>query len=118
MSDLIKISGISGFGFHGVFEEERTNGQYFFVDIELYANLQNLEDKLENTINYATIAELVKSEIESNPVNLIETLAERIAKKILKDESKISRVLVTIHKPNAPVSVKVKDISVTVDKSR
>ena len=118
MSDLIKISGIAGFGYHGVFKEEQKNGQNFFVDVELSANLQKLNDKLENTINYATIAELVKAEIETNPVQLIETLAERIADKILHNESKITRVVVTVHKPDAPVGVKVSDISVSIDKSR
>ena len=117
-SASIKISGIEGFGYHGVFDEERKKGQNFFVDVELAANLQYLNDNLENTINYSTIADLVKVEIESNPVQLIETLAERIADKILINEIKISRVVVTVHKPDAPVAVKVSDISVSIDKSR
>ena len=60
MSDLISVKGIAGFGYHGVFEEERKTGQEFSVDVELLADLQNLGDDLNKTIDYSKIIEIEK----------------------------------------------------------
>jgi 7,8-dihydroneopterin aldolase/epimerase/oxygenase len=118
MRNLIKISGIRGYGFHGVLEEERKNGQEFLVDIEIETKLKNLNDELKKAVDYSKIVDLVAGEISANPVNLIETLAERIAEKIIKIDKKIKSTRVTVHKPAAPVLAKVTDISVSISKSR
>jgi dihydroneopterin aldolase len=77
-----------------------------------------LSDAINDTVNYAEITDLTYEEITTNPVNLIEKLAYRIAERILKGHLKVNAVTVTVHKPQAPVESKVKDISVTVNKSR
>ena len=118
MSDQIKISGIKGFGFHGVLDFEKKDGQDFLVDLVINLDLKNLNDALENTVDYGEVATLVKSEIENNPVNLIETLAERISEKILSTYRKVNSVEVTVHKPNAPLQVDFSDLSVTIKKSK
>ena len=118
MSDRINLIGIRGFGYHGVFENERANGQEFLVDVIIDTKLVNLNDDLSKTIDYSKIIDLVSFEITSNPVNLIETLAERIADKLLDFDKKISALTVTVHKPSAPVSAKLTDISVSISKSR
>jgi dihydroneopterin aldolase len=118
MSDLISVKGIAGFGYHGVFDEERKTGQEFSVDVELLADLQHLGDDLNKTIDYSKIVLLAKQEIEINPVNLIETLAERIAEKILDGFNKVTAVTVTVHKPMAPIAAKFSDLSVTIHKAR
>ena len=118
MKDQINIIGIKGFGHHGVLESERKNGQEFIVDLNLNLNLQELHDDLTNTVDYSKLVELISFEISNNPVNLIETLAERIAVKVLSYDQKIDLVSVTVHKPSAPVTSKVTDISVTVSKAR
>ena len=80
MSDLISIKGIKGFGYHGVFETERTSGQDFYVDIELEVDLTraSVSDDVKDTINYAEVTDLVMEEIATNPVSLIEKLAGRV----------------------------------------
>ena len=118
MSDQIKISGIKGFGFHGVLDFEKKDGQDFLVDLVINLDLKNLNDALENTVDYGEVATLVKSEIENNPVYLIETLAERIAEKILNTYRKVNSVEVTVHKPRAPLPVDFSDLSVTIKKSK
>ena len=82
------------------------------------AEFENLNDNLNKTIDYSKIIDLVSNEIASNPVNLIETLAERIAIKILEFENKIEKIIITVHKPSAPVSASVSDIAVSVSKER
>lgn len=118
MADLIRISGIKGFGYHGVFDSERTNGQDFYVDVELELDLTqaSVSDDVNDTINYADVTKLVVEEITSNPVSLIEKLAGRIADQIKSDFFQAKRVTVTVHKPQAPISEDVKDISVTISR--
>ena len=120
MSDQIVLKGIHGFGYHGVFEHERINGQDFFIDLTLAINLKaaSVSDALDDTVSYADITDLVVVEITTNPVSLIERLAGRIAEKILNTYMKIDSVTVTVHKPQAPVSAKVQDIAVQITRSR
>ena len=84
MSDQIILTGIHGFGYHGLFEQERTDGQDFFVDLTLSVDLKaaSESDSIVDTVNYAEITDLVVQEITSNPVNLIEKLAARIGDRV------------------------------------
>ena len=118
MADSIRIIGIKGFGYHGVFEAERANGQDFIVDVELQVDLSraSLSDDVKDTINYAEVTALVVEEITTNPVSLIEKLAGRIAERIKTTFAQASYVTVTVHKPQAPVEAEVKDISVTISR--
>jgi dihydroneopterin aldolase len=120
MSDQITITGIHGYGHHGLFENERTNGQDFYVDLILNLDLSQAaqSDAIEDTVNYAEITELTHQEITTDPVNLIEKLAYRIAERILSSHPKVKAITVTVHKPQAPVGLKIQDISVVVNKTR
>ena len=120
MSDQIIISGISAIGFHGVFPEERRDGQSFVVDVVLKFDLAPAgeSDDLTKTVNYATVAEAVVEEITGEPVSLIEALATRISKRLLEDFLLVESVVVTVHKPGAPVAVKFTDIAVTIERHR
>lgn len=120
MSDQILLTGVYGFGFHGLLEHERVNGQDFFVDLVLNLDLLEVSqsDSIDETVNYAEITDLVVSEITTNPVSLIERLAGRIAQRILDSYSRVNSVSVTVHKPQAPVSASVKDIAVQITRTR
>jgi len=120
MSDQIVLTGIHGFGYHGLFEHERKDGQDFYVDLSLSVDLTaaSHSDAIEDTVNYAEITDLVVEEITSNPVNLIEKLAARIAERVLNQHIKVQSATVTVHKPQAPVAAQLKDIAVVVTRSR
>jgi dihydroneopterin aldolase len=120
MSDQIVLTGIHAFGYHGLFEQERKDGQDFFVDLTLAVDLKvaSQSDAIADTVNYAEITDLVVEEITSNPVNLIEKLASRIAERVLNQHLKVQSVTVTVHKPQAPVAAQLKDIAVVVTRSR
>lgn len=113
--DAITITGIRGFGFHGVFEEEKRSGQEFLVDLRIEKDLSKAgsSDALEDTVDYAAIATFTKELIESGSFDLIERLATVIAERI-KAQFLIRAIEVTVHKPNAPVGIAVSDISVTI----
>lgn len=118
MADFIRIRGIKGYGYHGVLDSERANGQDFFVDVELEVDLSTASrsDDVKDTINYAEVTDLVFTEITTDPVSLLEKLAGRIAHKIKLNFPQTQRVTVTVHKPQAPVSALVSDISVTISR--
>jgi len=116
MPDLIEIKGIKSFGYHGVFESEKIAGQDFYVDVLLELDLTraSVTDDLADTVNYAEVTDLVVEEITGEPVSLIEKLAGRIAERIKSSYLQVSRVSITVHKPQAPVNAQVSDISVTI----
>ena len=120
MSDQIFLTGIAGFGYHGLFDHERQNGQDFFVDVTLTVHLTAASkiDEISDTVNYAEITNLVVAHITTQPVNLIEKLAGRIADHILKDHARVLVATVTVHKPQAPVDAVLKDIAVQVTRKR
>jgi dihydroneopterin aldolase len=119
MTDRIDLTGIRGFGFHGVFEEERANGQEFIVDISIYCDLREagLGDDLAATIHYGELAMSVHRLIEGDPVDLIEALAERIASEVLRHK-RVEKVSVTVHKPSAPIPVPFADVAVSITRNR
>ena len=118
--DKIMITGIRAFGFHGVLAEERKTGQDFVVDIELKVNLNAAikSDDLSKTVNYAEVAEVVKETVEGAPFNLIEALAGKIGDEILKKFRRVQKVMITVHKPQAPIPVEFFDVSVVVERKR
>jgi len=114
MTDLITLKGLRGFGYHGVLDHERIDGQEFIVDVVVETDFSGAAktDDLAATTNYALIADLVFAHITGPAFNLIETLADSIAQEILKMPNIIS-VVVTVHKPYAPIEVQFDDVSVT-----
>ena len=115
--DRITITGLTATGYHGVFPEERRDGQIFVVDVELGLNLDTNSDDLANTVNYAEVADDVMAIISGEAFNLIETVAGRVADRCLSYD-RIDEVEVTIHKPQAPVQHDFTDLSVTIHRSR
>ena len=119
MSDHLRISGIDAWGHHGVFPEERRDGQRFVVDLDLVLDLGPAgdSDDLSLTVDYGQLTQRVCDAVASDPVDLIETLAQRIAQLCL-GEPLVHHVTVTVHKPQAPVPVKLTDVAVTIERSR
>ncbi len=117
--DTIRIEKISLYGYHGVLPEERERGQEFLVSVEIETDLQGISrtDDLEETYNYADAAVLIKEIVTGEPVNLLETLAERIALGLLEDK-KIHAVTVTVEKPRPPLPVTSAGTSVTLKRNK
>lgn len=116
--DRITLTGLRARGHHGVLAEERRDGQEFVVDVTLDLDLAaaGASDDLAETVDYGTLATSVISDIVGPPVQLIESLAERIARTCLADP-RVDAVEVTVHKPSAPIPVEFGDVAVTVRRS-
>lgn len=117
--DEITLTGLRANAFHGVLEEERRVGQVFIVDVTVYLSLveAGASDDLDTTIHYGELAEEVVSAVERDPVDLIETVAERVAEVVLA-HARAAAVKVTVHKPSAPITVPFDDVSVTITRAR
>lgn len=119
MSDQLAIRGIETFGHHGVFDFERADGQIFLIDLVLGLDSgpAAASDDLSDTVDYGTLVADVKQAVEEDPVNLIETLAQRIADVCL-GRPQLDWVEVTVHKPNAPIEATFSDVALTIKRSR
>jgi dihydroneopterin aldolase len=113
--DLITLTGVTAMGHHGVLAAERRDGQPFVVDAVMHADFGAAasSDSIAATASYAEVAERIVDVVEGEPVDLIETLAVRLAETVLA-EFPVEAVEVTVHKPQAPISVPFADVSVTV----
>ncbi|MEV5988411.1 dihydroneopterin aldolase [Streptomyces sp. NPDC052051] len=117
--DRVALRGLRARGHHGVFPEERAKGQTFVVDLVLGLDTRPAAaaDDLTKTVHYGVVAEEVVALVEGEPVDLLETLAERIARSCLA-HSPVQEVEVCVHKPEAPITVPFDDVTVTITRSR
>ncbi len=115
MTDELSVTGIECWGHHGVFDFERREGQAFVVDLTLGLDTAPAaaSDDLHDTVDYGSLVAAVKAAVEQDPVDLIETLAQRIADVCLADAT-VDWARVTVHKPDAPVDATFADVALTI----
>ncbi len=118
-ADRLAVRGIEGFGHHGVLDFERRKGQVFVVDLTLALDTREAArtDDLQQTVDYGSLVAKVKDAIESDPVDLIETVAARIADICLADQ-RVRWAEVTVHKPDAPIEATFSDVALTITRTR
>ncbi|QIK77219.1 dihydroneopterin aldolase [Nocardioides piscis] len=116
--DELSILGVECFAHHGVFDFERREGQTFVVDLVLGLDTAPAaaSDDLADTVDYGSLVAQVKAAVESDPVDLIETVAQRIADVCL-GERRVQWVRVTIHKPDAPIDATFRDVALTITRN-
>jgi 7,8-dihydroneopterin aldolase/epimerase/oxygenase len=117
--DRITLTGVRVRAHHGVFDFERAEGQEFVIDVSVTVDLSAAAsgDDLDRTVNYGELAEAVAAAVSRDPVDLIETVAERVAGVALEYPA-VEEVEVTVHKPGAPISVPFTDVAVTIVRGR
>ncbi len=119
MSDVLSVTGIECFAHHGVLDEERAAGQRFVIDLSLGLDSRAAAatDDLRETVDYGSLVPAVKAAVESDPVDLIETLAQRVADVCLTDP-RVDWAEVIVHKPEAPIEAAFTDVVLTIRRSR
>jgi dihydroneopterin aldolase len=117
--DTIRLDGVRIMGRHGVFAEERTREQPFVVDVALHCDVRaaGTSDDLRLTIDYGAVAFVIRDVIEGESVQLIETLAERIAARVLATTA-VQVVWVRVAKPDAPITVPFTNVAVEITRRR
>jgi len=117
--DRIALTGLRVRGLHGVYAEERRDGQDFVVDavLELDLSPAGRSDDVTDTVHYGELAERLAEVVAGEPVNLIETLAQRLVDVCLADP-RVCAAEVTVHKPAAPIPLSFADVAVTIRRER
>ena len=118
MKNKINIRNLECFGFHGVFEEEKALGQKFIVSVELSVDFSKAveSDQCEDTVDYGKISQFLIEEVKKTKFDLIEALADYLAKQILVQFPLVEGVVVEIKKPWAPLLMSLDSVSVTVER--
>ena len=118
-ADQLSVVGIECWGHHGVFEFEKREGQTFLVDLVLGLDTRPAaaSDDLHHTVDYGSLVASVKAAVENDPVDLIESLAQRIADVCLLDV-RVEWARVTVHKPDAPIDATFTDVALTITRKR
>ena len=119
MIDELTVTGIECYGYHGVFEHEKRAGQAFVVDLTLGLDTTPAaaSDHLRDTVDYGSLVAAVKEAVEADPVDLIETLAQRLADVCLRDV-RVEWARITVHKPDAPIEATFSDVALTITRTQ
>ena len=117
--DELTVRGVECFGHHGVFDFEKRDGQTFVIDLTLGVATARAaaSDDLHDTVDYGSLVAAVRAAVETDPVDLIETLAQRIADVCLADD-RVAWTRVTVHKPDAPIEATFADVALTITRKR
>jgi len=119
VTETISLTGLRARGRHGVYDFERSQGQEFVVDVVLEVDLAPAarSDDVRDTVHYGELAGRLIGIVTGEPVNLIETLADRLAADCLADP-RVRAATVTVHKPQAPIAHEFTDVAVTIRRTR
>jgi 7,8-dihydroneopterin aldolase/epimerase/oxygenase len=121
MRHKISITGLRVFAHHGVFDFERQNGQDFYIDASIWVDGDKaaFSDDLNHTAHYGDLAKGLVELTKNNPVDLLETLAQRLLDYALNfGGGKVLKAKITVHKPGAPIPYEFEDVSITVKAKR
>jgi dihydroneopterin aldolase len=119
MIGKISLEGLEFHAFHGVYPHERESGNWFEVDLSVEIDIAegSIQDDLGRTINYETLYQFVKEEMEK-PSKLLETVAEKIVERVLQEICEVAQVEIKIAKMNPPIGGKCRKASVSLLRKR
>jgi len=120
MTDTITLANVAYFARHGLHPEEERLGQRFYVDLAVDLDLSKVgrSDDYADTVGYDKLLDTVGEVVAGERVNLIEVLADRIARTVLARFGMVTATVVTVRKPSAPVEGILDHVAVTVRRRR
>src|SRR5690625_4617086 len=103
--DKILLNGLTFYSYHGLYPEEQKLGQRFIVDLELFCDLKKagLSDNMNDSIHYGLVYDTVKNIVEGEKKQLLESVAETIASRLIEKFNLIEAILVKVTKPDPPI---------------
>ena len=118
MADRIELIGLEAYGYHGVFEHEKTAGQKFLVDMVVWTDFAHAAstDAITDTISYVDLANIAVELVQGPGHDLIETLAAQIADRVIQLPGAMATEI-TVHKPHAPIEFPFADVRVVARRS-
>lgn len=119
MTGRVALEGLEFHAYHGVYPHERNSGNWFEVDIAVETDFSKgaATDELSGTVNYETLFQIVKAEMEE-PSKLLETVAEKIINEVLNQIPEVQQVELKISKINPPIGGKCRRATINLAKKR
>ncbi|MEY8565833.1 dihydroneopterin aldolase [Corynebacterium sp.] len=119
MADRIELTGLEAYGYHGVYDFEKEQGQKFIVDLVVWTDFTDAvaDDDISRTISYVDLADIAVGIVSGPSMDLIETVSASIADAV-NDVEGVLAVEVTVHKPDAPIHHPFSDVRVVARRSR
>ncbi|WP_147103227.1 2-amino-4-hydroxy-6-hydroxymethyldihydropteridine diphosphokinase [Nesterenkonia populi] len=119
-ADIIRVTGLRLQGRHGVFEAERAAPQPFVIDAEVHLSVAQAgrTDDMRDSLSYADVATDLERAVTGESYHLIERVAAECAERVLRLDYRVSKVTITLHKPEAPMPQDFEDVSVTITRTR
>lgn len=116
--DIIRIDNLEVYAYHGVYDEEKEKGQYFYINAELCTNTRKagMNDDLDASTNYGTVCDFIHDFMTKHTYDLIETVAEQLAQALLLEFKLVKSVLLEIRKPHAPIEKEFESVSVEIER--
>lgn len=116
--DIISIKDLSVYAYHGVMPEENVVGQRFDISVDMYVdNCAAVKaDEVNRALNYAKVCQSIQEFVQNNTYNLIETLAEHLAERLLMSYNNIDKLTLEIKKPWAPIHMPIDTVSVKIER--
>lgn len=118
--DKIAIKGLKIFAYHGVNPEEKQDGQNFIIDMDYYVDVTKAchLDKIDDTVSYAKVVKVITKAFTSNKYDLIERAAQVVCDAVFDAFDGISKIEITLKKPEAPVKADFDYVAVTLIRNR
>jgi dihydroneopterin aldolase/2-amino-4-hydroxy-6-hydroxymethyldihydropteridine diphosphokinase len=118
VKDFIKITGLKVFAHHGVLEEEKKNGQDFFLNVRLFYDMKapGQSDDLEKAVNYADVCAFLTDVFSGTAYDLIEAAAEHLCTEVLLHYPPVQEVELELCKPHAPIGLPFENVSVNMSR--
>lgn len=115
-NDYIKVTNMKVFANHGVLEEEKENGQYFYLNAKVWVDMRKpgLTDKLEDAVDYDQICTFLYEVFCERRFDLIEAAAEYTVQEMMSYFKRVEAMELEVRKPSAPLTYQPEDISVTI----
>jgi dihydroneopterin aldolase len=119
LNDRIDLKGIEVYAKHGVLSHEQEKAQVFRVDVTAFTDMTVAAqtDDLSDALDYSVLAMEVREAVGSESHKLMETVATKVSDAVMS-HPQVTRSIVTIHKPDAPIDLVFSDVSVTLERTR
>ena len=114
--DCIKITNLKIYAYHGVFEEEKTKGQDFYINVTLFLDIHTAgkSDCLEDSLNYGEVSHFINRIFTEKSYDLIEAACENVCQRLLLEYAQLQAVEVELQKPHAPIGLPFENVSVSM----
>lgn len=114
METKIKLNKIELYGYHGLLDNEKNNGQNFEIDVEMSFIQKNNLDNIKNSIDYCNVYEKIKEVFLEKRFNLIESLVDYMGNALMS-EFDLLTCKIYIKKPDVIMPGKIESVGIEMN---